>query len=134
MIGDRSGVFDMRVARLLLMLAYALLPASAGRGADSLPCGQQQPAQFDRQLNVKMKYLLYLPQDYNQQEKWPLLLFLHGGGERGDDLELLKIHGPPKLVAAGKQFPMIIVSPQCPKDESWQTVTLMALLDDVCAR
>ncbi|MBL8850397.1 MAG: prolyl oligopeptidase family serine peptidase, partial [Planctomycetaceae bacterium] len=51
-----------------------------------------------------------------------------------DDLEQLKIHGPPKLIAAGKQFPMIIVAPQCPKDERWQSVTLLALLDDVCEK
>ena len=35
-----------------------------------------------------MKYLLYLPKDYNQKDSWPVLLFLHGSGERGDDLDL----------------------------------------------
>lgn len=94
--------------------------------------GQQQAAQLDRELRVQMNYLLYLPPDYDQQDKWPLLLFLHGGGERGDDLELLKIHGPPKQIAAGKQFPMIIVSPQCPEGQRWQSVTLLALLDELC--
>jgi predicted peptidase len=102
--------------------------------ADAPQSGQQQPAHLDRALRVEMKYLLYLPQDYDVQDNWPLLLFLHGGGERGDDLEQLKIHGPPKLIAAGKQFPMIIVSPQCPKDERWQSVTLLALLDDLCEK
>src|SRR5262249_55215941 len=43
---------------------------------------------------------------------WPLLVFLHGSGERGDDLEKVRIHGPPKLIAEGKQFPFIVVSPQ----------------------
>ena len=63
-----------------------------------------------------MKYLLYLPKDYDQKESWPLLLFLHGAGERGDNLELVKKHGPPKLIEAGKDFPFIVVSPQCPSD------------------
>jgi predicted peptidase len=108
--------------------------SASGSLADTPQSGHQQPEQVELQLTVKMNYLLYLPQDYDQQERWPLLLFLHGGGERGDDLELLKIHGPPKLVAAGRQFPMIIVSPQCPKDQRWQSVTLLALLDDLCEK
>ena len=124
----------MRTASLVLTIAFALTLHCPVRAADTPQSGQQQPAQVERELTVKMNYLLYLPQDYDQQEKWPLLLFLHGGGERGDDLELLKIHGPPKLVAAGRQFPMIIVSPQCPKDQRWQSVTLLALLDGLCEK
>jgi len=80
---------------------------------------------------VQLSYLLYLPKDYEQQESWPLLLFLHGSGERGDDLELVKKHGPPKLIAAGKDFPFIIVSPQCPKDRRWEPIELIALLNDL---
>jgi predicted peptidase len=124
----------MRSVSLILNVAFVFVLPGAGQAAETLPCGQQQPVRLERQLNIKMNYLLYLPQNYDQQEQWPLLLFLHGGGERGDDLELLKIHGPPKLVAAGQQFPMIIVSPQCPTDERWQSVTLLALLDDLCER
>jgi predicted peptidase len=113
------------------LIALAILVVTHVRvSAGDVPqSGQQQPANLDRTLRVEMNYLLYLPQDYDQQEKWPLLLFLHGGGERGDDLELLKIHGPPKLIAAGKQFPMIVVTPQCPKDQRWQSVTLLPLDD-----
>ena len=47
-------------------------------------------------------------------------------------------NGPPKLVKAGKQFPFVIVSPQCPPQDGWsspvQTAALNALLDDVMAR
>jgi predicted peptidase len=78
-----------------------------------------------------MGYLISLPKDYEKQEKWPLLLFLHGSGERGDDLELVKVHGPPKLIAAGKEFPFIVVSPQCPKGRWWEPIELVALLDDL---
>lgn len=124
----------MRAAKLVSTLIFVLLLCGRGDAADSPQSGQQQPVQLERQLTVKMNYLLYLPQDYDRQEKWPLLLFLHGGGERGNDLELLKIHGPPKLIAAGKQFPMIIVAPQCPKDQRWQSVTLLSLLDDLCEK
>jgi predicted peptidase len=80
----------------------------------------QKSARLDTQVKVQMDYLLYLPKDYEQQESWPLLLFLHGSGERGDDLELVKTHGRPKLIAAGKDFPFIVVSPQCPGERRWE--------------
>ncbi|HHL41924.1 MAG TPA: phospholipase [Candidatus Bathyarchaeota archaeon] len=73
------------------------------------------------------KYLLYLPDGYSDEEKYPLLVFLHGAGERGDDLELVKIHGPPKLIEAGHDFPFIIVSPQVPLDEWWSPDTVVWL-------
>ena len=80
-------------------------------------------------LSVTLNFLLYLPGDYDQRDAWPLLLFLHGAGERGDDLELVKVHGPPKLIAAGKDFPFIVVSPQCPEFRAWHALELTALLD-----
>jgi len=93
--------------------------------------GQQQPQQLERTIKITMHYLLYLPKDYAQQDSWPLLLFLHGAGERGADLERVKVHGPPKLIAAGKEFPFIVVSPQCPKDEWWKPHELAALVDEI---
>ena len=78
-----------------------------------------------------MSYLLYLPEDYDKQESWPLLLFLQGSGERRDDLELVKKHGPPKLISAGREFPFIVVSPQCPNDRRWEPIELVAPLDDL---
>jgi len=88
-------------------------------------------------MEGSLKYLLYVPDAYNRTPtKWPLVLFLHGAGERGDDLELVKKHGPPKLIAQGREFPAIIVSPQCPKDTWWtdHVAALEALLDEIVAR
>lgn len=69
----------------------------------------------DIKLTVNLQYLLYLPLDYeNSDSLFPLLLFLHGAGERGDDINLVKKNGPPKLIEEGKDFPFIVVSPQCP--------------------
>lgn len=82
----------------------------------------------------KLNYLLYLPAHYeSSQKKWPLLLFLHGAGERGNDLLKVKLHGPPKLIAQGQKFPFIIVAPQCPEDQWWDIETLDKLLKDVTA-
>jgi predicted peptidase len=91
----------------------------------------QKAQRLDVTVKVEMDYLLYLPKDYDTQESWPLVLFLHGSGERGDDIELVKMHGPPKLIAGGKEFPFIVVSPQCPKTQSWEPIQLTALLDEL---
>ncbi|MBZ0286026.1 MAG: prolyl oligopeptidase family serine peptidase [Anaerolineae bacterium] len=86
-------------------------------------------------LNVGLRYLLYLPQNYESQAAWPLILFLHGRGERGSDLDPLKLHGLPRLIHEGQHFPFIIVSPQCPLESYWteQVEALNALLDAVIA-
>jgi predicted peptidase len=84
---------------------------------------------------VSLNYLLYLPPDYEAQESWPLILFLHGRGERGDDLELVKKHGLPKKLDSGESLPFVIISPQCPAGSYWteELDALNALLDDVLA-
>jgi dienelactone hydrolase len=89
---------------------------------------QQTHEQYIRPVN----YLLYLPDGYAKDtvQKWPLLLFLHGSGERGDDLEKVKKHGPPKLVEQGKKLPFIVVSPQAPQGQGWSNADLYALLQD----
>lgn len=94
----------------------------------------QQSVRLDVQVPVSLDYLLYLPPNYDQQEKWPLLLFLHGAGERGTDVNVVKMHGPPKQIEEGRQFPFIVLSPQCPKDHEWEPIVLTALLDDIEAK
>jgi predicted peptidase len=84
---------------------------------------------------ANLKYLLYLPGDYESRDKWPLIIFLHGYGERGDDLELVKKHGLAKLIEAGQDFPFIIASPQCPDTTVWpeQADELNGLIDSLIA-
>ncbi|NQV28296.1 MAG: prolyl oligopeptidase family serine peptidase [Rhodopirellula sp.] len=119
----------MKSLRLLLILLF-----SAGSSIFADDSGSQKAASLETQVKVQMNYLLYLPKDYEKQDSWPLLLFLHGSGERGDDLELVKKHGPPKLIAAGKEFPFIVVSPQCRSDRRWEPIELVALLDDLSSK
>jgi len=100
----------------------------------------QQAHTFEVQITrtVRLDYLLYLPKGYgtDPQKKWPLILFLHGRGERGDDLELVKIHGIPKIVEQRDDLPFIAVSPQCSKDSMWmvEVEALNALLDEVVTK
>ena len=102
--------------------------------ADEATGSSQTGVHFEGKVTVKLNYLLSLPDDYEKHDAWPLLVFLHGSGERGDDLELVKKHGPPKLIDAGQKFPFIVVSPQCPKNQRWQASVLDGLLDDLQSR
>lgn len=78
----------------------------------------------------KIKYLYYLPEKYETSNKaWPLILFLHGAGERGKNFKKVKLHGPPKLIENGKKFQFIVVAPQCPPKQWWNNDDLDLLLN-----
>jgi len=101
--------------------------------------GVQRSEVFEKTVNrtLSSRYLLFLPAGYGEKEqKWPLMLFLHGAGERGDDLEKVKLHGPPKIAEKKKDFPFILVSPQCSEDKWWpnEIDMLTNLLDDIVER
>ena len=97
--------------------------------------GRQQACSFERQITrtVGARYLLSLPEGYGEDaaRRCPLLLFLHGIGERGEDLERIKRHGLPRVIERGDRLPFIVASPQCPPGEWWDVGTLVALLDEV---
>ena len=124
------------MAKTVIMLCGALVLAA------SMPAGASPKQAAHRfrttvKKEVTLDYLLYLPPDYGKtEEKAPLMLFLHGMGERGDDLEKVKKHGPPKLIQEGWEFPFIVVSPQCPRWSWWpaEVKTLDALLDKICKK
>lgn len=84
--------------------------------------------------HVAYKYLLYLPKSYDPTKTYPLVLFLHGAGERGVDVDKVRAWGPPKLVDAGQQFEFILAAPQCPEGQWWHVDDLEVLLDDLVAQ
>ncbi|MGH7136708.1 MAG: prolyl oligopeptidase family serine peptidase [Pirellulales bacterium] len=113
---------------VLVLAAFSLLFALAAHAR-----GDQEEKQFEKEVLVKVKlnYLVFLPDDYEKSDKkWPLILFLHGAGESGDDLSKVKKHGPPKIVETKTDFPFIVVSPQS-AGRGWNADALKALLDKV---
>lgn len=88
---------------------------------------------FRGTVSAQLSYLLYLPPEYDGTQKMPLILFLHGAGERGDDLDLAASQGLPKRLLQGADIPFIVVSPQCPLNDTWEThlYNVMALLDHI---
>jgi len=116
------------VVSILLILGF-----NASAQTPPTAASAQQAKTFEKRIATKAKlnYLLSLPADYEKSRKsWPLVLFLHGAGESGSDLNKVKAHGPPKLVETRGPFPFILVSPQSP-GRGWNPDVLNALLDSV---
>jgi len=63
--------------------------------------------------------------------RFPLVLSLHGAGERGDDPDLVLAHGVPKRLSGGDTLPFVVVAPHCPADERWSADSLARFLDEV---
>ena len=121
------------IQTLAIALFYILMNTTDAAAQGESAAGDQVPMSTNVSGETLHNYLLYLPKDYaDSNKKFPLVLFLHGAGERGDNkLDLVKVHGPPKLIAAGRQFPFIVVSPQCKTNGWWEAAELSDLLDHV---
>lgn len=135
----------MKADWLICMVSISLFLAGCGQmeksrlASDLLEPGGQYSQTFAKTItkDLSCKYLLFLPEGYGKGEKqWPLMMFLHGAIKRGGDLNKAKRQGPPKIVADRKDFPFIVVSPQCPPGDRWtkKTEVLIHLLDDIVAR
>ena len=78
---------------------------------------------FDNISGQGFYYLKYTPKNHTDDSKIPLLIFMHGAGERGNtdgsELELVAKHGYFAQAANGKDFPFVMVAPQCPRNNYW---------------
>ena len=75
------------------------------------------------QSGMNLEYVVYMPEGLSGE--LPLVLFLHGAGERGKNIDLVGIHGFPKQAKAGIDFSFILVAPQCPLDRYWSEPELV---------
>ena len=82
---------------------------------------------------MRSEYLLFLPKDYQAsgRKKWPVIVFLHGAGERGTNVWRAAIHGPTKYIAKNPDFPFIVITPLCPERHKWSDELVLAILDEV---
>ena len=88
--------------------------------------------EFQNKRVSKCNYLLNLPKNYNDVQL-PLIIMLHGAGERGDDYAKLSTHGVAKYIEQGRNIPAVVIAPQCPEEYIWNhlTVELKELIDFV---
>jgi predicted peptidase len=122
MITRRSTLF----LPLLMTACASLPPPDEGQHAiDIRIAGEDQP----------MRLWLYVPRGYNaSSQSWPLVVFLHGSGERGAELERVRAHGFPKHAARGADYPFILASPQLEEGRRWEAVRLHGLMLALQAR
>lgn len=84
---------------------------------------------------MSMNYQLFLPHDYvlNRNQKYPLILFLHGIKKRGEDISLLNDYGLTWIAESKSDFPFIVLTPQCPTDSNWakEYQSVIALVDEI---
>lgn len=118
----------MQKSPLIFLLSLSGMTAS-------LTQADQTSARFEKEVTktIALDYWLSLPEGYKSEgeKTWPLVVFLHGAGERGDDLTKVVKHGPPKRIEEGDSFPFILVSPQCPKEEWWTEQPVLELIEAI---
>ena len=113
----------MKSLFLLIVFAFGVASVWAGQSAERME------KEIDGQ---KLRYWLHIPDGEAPPGGWPVLLFLHGAGERGDNLDRVKVHGPPKLTGKVNELKnAVVISPQCPTDSWWIARPLMQLMQEV---
>ena len=92
-----------------------------GFSSSFIKAGDYEPAVYTDAAGKTLSYQLHKPKDYDAAKKYPLVVFLHGSGERGSDNAQQLKHGGPVFVTkeAQKKYPAFVVFPQCPKESSW---------------
>lgn len=129
----------MIVALTATILLVGLVTAGAGVQAQG---PRAEPSHFREsvfegtiQRHVTLRYLLYLPRDYDRPGVlWPMIVYLHGGLGRGNDFQKMSWYPLPRLLReTGRDLPFVVLMPQCPEAEIWDSDELLALVDQVSA-
>jgi predicted peptidase len=91
----------------------------------------QDKSSFQKKVFVEnndtLNYRILYPQNFDPNEQYPLVLFLHGAGERGEDNEKQLVHGSSLFLNPGNRedFPAIVIFPQCPTSEYWAKANIV---------
>jgi len=105
------------VGLVLTILAAILGGASSSYARTSETGFLNRAVTVDR---VAYRYQVYVPKEWSSDTKWPVILFLHGAGERGDDgLVQTEVGIGTALRRFSMRFPAIVVMPQCRKTRWW---------------
>jgi predicted peptidase len=110
----------MQKIALLLIIFF-----STGNMAKAQNTSLYQKLSFNKGKDT-LPYRLLLPENYDPAKKYPLILFLHGSGERGNDNEAQLMHGSKLFLkdSVRKNYPAIVVFPQCPANSFWSNVAI----------
>lgn len=108
------------------MKLVVLLLAACSFAASAQDLSLYQTKEFLSPEGGKLPYRILFPDDYNPGKEYPLILVLHGAGERGSDNEKQLTHGAKLFLEdkARKKFPAIVVFPQCAGGDYWSSVKI----------
>jgi len=118
---------------LIISVFVLMLPVSKQDLTPALSEGQHVYTLWGESfISLNNRFLIYLPVHYLSQpdKSWPLLIYLHGASERGTNPSLIKKAGPP-MEAVKRDFPMIILSPQCLPKNRWNPIELNQFVQKV---
>ncbi len=114
---------------LWTLACFVCLPMQSSRSQEKKvpevdPVKLFEPREFADQDGNVLKYRLLKPADFNPDRKYPLVIFLHGAGERGDDNTVQLKHGMAEFCRPDRrrQYPCYVLAPQCPKNEKWADI------------
>lgn len=112
----------MKTLKNLLLLFVCLLLSAQTYAGDKSSFLKKQ---FTASNGYKLNYRVLYPRNYCPDQQYPVILFLHGAGERGSDNEAQLVHGGNLFASYESQanYPAIIIAPQCPADEYWVDYT-----------
>ncbi|GAB3646201.1 dienelactone hydrolase family protein [Echinicola sediminis] len=115
----------MKKNKLYILLTVIMALAS------SFELAAQDKTLFEKRVFINKEgdsllYRILYPEDYDKGKKFPLVLFLHGAGERGNDNEKQLAHGADLFLKAENRehFPAIVIFPQCPEDKYWIDISI----------
>jgi len=115
--------------RTIPAIIFAILTATSILQAQSPEPGKQVEQKLRLKSGGEIPFLLYLPKDFESKPgKVPVMLFLHGRGESDGPLSVVRKWGAPRQVDRGENLPYVLVSPQCPRSDSWDKLTQQAAL------
>ena len=106
------------------IFTYLLIAISATTSAQDLTLFKKK--EYACSEGKVLPYRILYPENYDKNKKYPLVLFLHGAGERGNDNEKQLVHGAKLFLkeANRKNYPAIVLFPQCPENSFWSSVNL----------
>lgn len=108
------------------LLKFCLLACLLSTAGYSQDLSMYRKMQFTSKEGSILPYRILFPENYDKSKKYPLILVLHGAGERGNDNEMQLIHGGKLFLdsAVRKKYPAIVVFPQCPQESYWSSVRI----------
>jgi predicted peptidase len=121
-LGKYKTIIKTRSLWLLaaLLLILLMIPLSS-KAQTSLEA-------YEKEVFVKgrdsLPYRILYPQNFDKNQKYPLVLFLHGAGERGNNNESQLVHGGKLFLEKQEEFPAVVIFPQAPKEDYWAQVNV----------